>query len=192
MRPMPFLAAACLLFSATHAQADGVFHKLVTRNDASKLERYDATRDVALRSVEKNASASDYAAAKKLLNIQPLSFRGFDLTGDWKCRTTKLGGNPAYVRYAWFQCNVSDDGSGWALTKRTGSQRTMGRFYTASDTALHYIGSFYIAGDSALPYGKNIDSDQVGLAERTGAQSWRISFPEPRFESKFDVLEFRR
>ena len=35
-------------------------------------------------------------------------------------------------------------------------------------------------------------SDQFGYAFRTGANEFRIELPAPRYESKLDILEFRR
>jgi hypothetical protein len=42
------------------------------------------------------------------------------------------------------------------------------------------------------PYGSGPDSDQFGYAFRTGAKTFRIELPAPRYESKLDILEFRR
>ena len=87
---------------------------------------------------------------------------------------------------------VSDDGSGWMLEKVSGSQRTRGRFYDLDDRLLAYLGSFYVAGETPQPYGSGPDSDQFAYALRTGAESFRLEFPSPRYESKLDIIELRR
>ena len=98
------------------------------------------------------------------------SFAGLDLTGNWQCRTIKLGGIGDLVIYDWFKCRVTDDGSGWRLEKLTGSQRMAGRFYDDGDKRMIYLGSFFIAGDPIKPYGSGPETDQVGYAFRTGAE----------------------
>ena len=118
--------------------------------------------------------------------------RDFDLTGDWQCRTIKAGGLSQLVVYGWFRCRVTDDGSGWMLTKLTGSQRTTGRFYDDGDQRLIYLGSYSVNDDKPKPYGSGPQSDQIGYAFRDGEAAWRIEFPAPYYESKLDILELRR
>lgn len=48
------------------------------------------------------------------------------------------------------------------------------------------------AGDAPAPYGAGPRSDQVGYAFRGGKSAWRIELPSPFYESKLDILEFRR
>jgi hypothetical protein len=191
MKIRAWLLAVLLALPAAHARADGVVQKLITPADKSRLENYEATRKEALQEAKAGAPA-DGAELDGILARQTLPFSDFDMVGDWQCRTIKAGGLAELVVYGWFKCRVSDDGSGWMLEKVSGSQRTKGRFYTESDTRLIYLGSFHIAGDAAKPYGSGPESDQVGYAFHTGPQAWRIEFPAPYYESKLDILEFRR
>ena len=114
------------------------------------------------------------------------------MTGNWQCRTIKTGGQLPLVIYGWFKCRVTDDGSGWKLEKISGSQRTTGRFYDESDRRLIYLGSQYVNEEKPKPYGSGAETDQVGYAFRTGPKEWRIELPAPHYESKLDILEFRR
>ena len=123
---------------------------------------------------------------------QPQSFRGLDLTGDWQCRTIKSGGIAELIVYGWFRCRVTDDGSGWMLTKLSGSQRTTGRFYDDGHARLIYLGSLSVNDEPAKPYGSGPGSDQIGYAYRTGGEAWRIEFPAPYYDSAFGILQFRR
>jgi hypothetical protein len=191
MKIRVWLLAALLALPAAHVHADGVVQKLITPADKTRLENYEATRKEALEEAKAGAPA-DVAELDRILADPPLPFADFDMVGDWQCRTIKAGGLAELVVYGWFKCRVSDDGSGWMLEKVSGSQRTKGRFYTESDTRLIYLGSFHIAGDPAKPYGSGPESDQVGYAFRTGPLAWRIEFPAPHYESKLDILEFRR
>ena len=67
-----------------------------------------------------------------------------------------------------------------------------GRLYTESERRLIYLGSGFVAGEPVEPYGSGPKSDQVGYAFLAGPKSWRIEFPAPYYESKLDILEFRR
>jgi hypothetical protein len=191
MKFRAWLVAALLVFPSVKAHADGVVQKLITPADQARLENYEATRNEALKETRDGAPA-DVAEIDSVLAAEPVSWTDFDMTGDWQCRTVKAGGPAKLVVYGWFKCRVSDDGSGWMLEKMNGSQRTKGRFYTESDTRLIYLGSFHVVADAAKPYGSGPESDQVGYAFRTGPAAWRIEFPAPHYESKLDILEFRR
>ncbi|MGB3388921.1 MAG: DUF4893 domain-containing protein [Pseudaminobacter sp.] len=181
-----------LALTASQGLATGEIESLITPADRARLAEFDATRSAAIEEARKDGSEKDVAKLDTILAKEPVSFAEFDMTGEWRCRTIKAGGPAPLVIYGWFKCHVTDDGSGWMLEKLTGSQRTKGRFFTESDTRLTYLGSFYVAGEKAEPYGSGPDSDQAGYALRTGTNEWRIEFPAPRYESKFDILEFRR
>jgi hypothetical protein len=186
------VVAGILMIAPASASATGEIESLITDNDRARLEAFEATRAEAVEEARAGGSEEDIYTLDRILDRPKLNFDGFDMTGDWECRTIKAGGFASLVIYSWFRCRVTDDGSGWRLEKLSGSQRTAGRFFTESDTALTYLGSFYIAGETQPPYGAGPDSDQVGRAFRSGDDRWRIEFPAPRYESKLDILEFRR
>lgn len=186
------MPAALFLSLAMPAQADGEMDKIITAADKGRLARFAATKFEALAEARKGGDPAEFAALGETLAKPELAFNDFDMTGNWQCRTTKVGGISPLVVYGWFRCRVTDDGSGWVLEKRSGSQRTKGRFYTVSDTRLAYLGVGYVNDDPAPPYGQGPASDQAGYATRTGPNEWRIEFPAPAYESKLDILEFRR
>ena len=183
----------CLLICAVSAtaRADGEVQKLMTASDRQRFLQYGLTREGALEEA-RNGLPEEVAILDGLLAKPLLSFSGFDMTGDWRCRTIKVGGLSPLVVYGWFKCRVSDDGSGWRLKKLSGSQRTTGRFFDDGDKRLIYLGAGSVNNDPAPAYGIGPESDQVGYAFRTGPSEWRIEFPAPHYESKLDVLEFRR
>jgi hypothetical protein len=185
------IAALGMLMASLPAFATGEIVDLITEADEARLEAYDQTLSDALKSARTNGSADDIAAVDAVVEAPSMSFDGLDLTGRWQCRTMKLGGAAGLVVYGWFACEVTDDGSGWRLTKITGSQRTVGRFFTESDTRLTYLGSFHVAGEAPKPYGSGPESDQAGYVTRTGERSWWIGLPKPYYESEFDILELR-
>jgi hypothetical protein len=186
------LAAALLALAAGQALADGEFQKLITAADRERMQQYGETRKQALAEAKSAGAAADLAILDKMIAKPLQSWAGFDMTGNWQCRTTKVGGFGQLTVYDWFKCRVTDDGSGWLLEKVSGSQRTKGRFFDDADKRLTYLGSFYVDGDPIKPYGSGPDSDQFGYAFRTGGKEWRIEFPAPRYESKLDILEFRK
>jgi hypothetical protein len=177
---------------AAPALADGVVQKLMTPSDKAKLEKYGETRKAAIAAAQKGEPA-EVKEFNALLARPLVAFSDKDLTGNWKCRTIKAGGDfGVLVIYGWFKCKVGDDGSGWVLEKLTGSQRTKGRFYDDNAKRAIYLGSFFVEGDPVLPYGSGPKSDQVGYAFRTGPNAWRLELPAPYYESNLDILEFKR
>lgn len=186
------ICAALLLVASDPAFADGVVQKLITPPDQARLSKYDATVKIAFDEVQKTGTPDQRARVEALAALPKRSFEGLDLSGNWQCRVTKVASIAALVTYDWFKCRVSDDGSGWKLDKLNGSQRVTGRFYDDGPTRMIFLGSGYIAGNKPKPYGGGKESDQVGYAFRSGQQSWRIEFPAPFYESKLDIIEFRR
>jgi hypothetical protein len=184
--------ALALAAFVSPALATGEIETLITRADRDRLSGFDAAKAKALAEARAGGSAQDVATLNEVVSAEHLPFEGFDMTGDWQCRTIKAGGLAQLVVYGWFRCQVTDDGSGWALKKLTGSQRTTGRFFTNSDVELTYLGSGSVNEETPLPYGAGPDTDQAGHAYRTAEDAWQIEFPSPRYESKFDILQLKR
>lgn len=186
--------ASILLIACTAiAHADGAITRIITKPDQMKLDNYEETRSTAIDEARKGGAVTDVKHLEEILAKPHLPFsQDFDMTGEWKCRTAKLGNEPALVIYGWFKCRVTDDGSGWTLEKTSGSQRTKGRFYTESDKRLTYLGVGYVAGEKPRNYSAGPDVDQVGYAYRTAKNEFRIEFPAPARESVMDILELKR
>ncbi len=183
---------ATLALGGGSAFADGAADRLMTAADKARLAAYGETRHQALGEARAGGTAADLAVLDAAVAPAPVAFSGLDVTGNWQCRTIKVGGLLPLVVYDWFKCRVSNDGPGWMLEKVSGSQRTKGRLYTESERRLIYLGSGFVAGEPAKPYGSGPKNDKVGYAFLAGPKSWRIEFPAPYYESKLDILEFRR
>lgn len=191
MTPRLLIAALGFLCFALPAYADGEVQKLITPADKARLDKYGETRKAALE----EAKAGDPAEVSELnaLLAKPLvAFSDKDLTGNWQCRTIKVGDIGPLVIYGWFKCKVSDDGSGWRLEKISGSQRTTGRFFDDGEKRAIYLGSGYVNDNKPKRYGSGPESDQVGYAFRNSANAWRIEFPAPYYESHLDIMELKR
>ncbi|MGB3501018.1 MAG: DUF4893 domain-containing protein [Mesorhizobium sp.] len=177
---------------ASVALATGEIESLITPADRARLEAFEATRAEALKEAHDRQPDAQTATLDEVAGAKPVSWQGYDITGDWRCRTIKVGGLAQLVVYGWFKCRVSDDGSGWALEKLTGSQKTNGRFFDDGDTRMTYLGSFAVNDDPFPKYGAGPDTDQAGYAFRIDENRWRIELPAPRYESKLDILELAR
>lgn len=188
-----FTALFLTLAASTAALADGALDKRLTAFDKDRLARFDATLTEALGEARAGGAAEDLKLLDEALAGKPLALaEGFDPTGDWKCRTMKLGGTLPLTVYGWFKCRISDDGSGWMLEKLTGSQRTKGMFYTLSANRLAYAGAGFVADEKPRRYGDDARQNQVAIAERRAENRIILMFPAPQVESKLDVLVLER
>lgn len=114
--------------------------------------------------------------------------------GLYNCAITKLSGPDdrglPFIAYPAFRCRVTQDDSRLHFTKLTGSQRTTGWIYRASDRHSVYLGtSFYGYENKAVPYRETKERDQAAVVQRIGASRWRMVFPNPYYESVVDVME---
>lgn len=191
MRKILFTLLACVA-AAGIARADGALPKLLTPFDKARLEAVDTTVAAALAEARSGGSPADVAVLDQALAGTPLDIAGYDMSGNWKCRTIKAGGALPLTVYPWFACRISDDGAGARLEKLTGSQRTQGAFYTLSDTRLAYLGAGYVAAEAPRRYGQDAKQDQVAIAERRGKNRIVLLFPAPHYESKLDILVLER
>ena len=174
------------------ARADGSVAGLLTTGDKARISRFDATRAAAVSAAKSTGAPADVAVLEGVLSGRLLSVRSADLTGDWRCRTLKLGKSAGLVVYGWFRCRIVDDGAGWRLDKLTGSQRVSGRFYDDGETRMIFAGALSLADEPRQAYGRPGARNQVALAVRPGPDRLRLEFPEPEFESAFDVMELER
>jgi len=174
------------------ARADGALPRLITPADQSRLQQFDAVRADALAQARQGGSAADLAELEAAMAGDALPLQGIDLTGDWRCRTLKLGKSLPLVVHGWFRCRIDDDGAGWRLRKLDGSQRTTGRFYDLGNERMAYLGVSTLGGQRPANYGSDPDRNQVAVAVVPGPDRLRLEFPLPRVESLFDVMELRR
>lgn len=187
------LVFLALVAASSFARADGEIIWVITVGDQMKLDKFDSTLKEAVGEAKAGGSAADVKILEETLAGKPTSIEaGPDPAGEWRCRTIKAGGTVPLAVYGWFKCRISDDGTGWILEKTTGSQRTRGKFYTASDTRLTYLGAGHVASEEPRKYGQTPWHNQVAYAERRGDKRILLMFPAPNFESKLDILELQR
>ena len=178
---------------ASPALATGAIVSIISAEDQLRLEHFDAVRVEAVKQAEAAGSVADLAILKDALAGAAIPLKGFDATGPWRCRMLKLGGaGPGLVVYPWFACKISDDGAGWFLEKTSGSQRTSGRFYDDGNNRMIYLGARTVNNDPKRKYRDDPLYDDVAYATRTAEKRLVLQFPEPRFESKLDMLVLER
>ena len=109
--------------------------------DQQRLVKLDESREKGLAEA---ASGGDMSAIHEALDAAPAAISGDALTGEWRCRTMKLGGMAPSVVYTWFKCRISNRGGGLFLEKLTGSQRMGGYLYPDAN------GFVYLGATSAM------------------------------------------
>ena len=188
-----FALALSLLALAGPAWADGAVLSKMTKDDAARLEGYEATRAKAIAEARATGAPKDVAELDKALAGKPENLRNVSLEGNWRCRTIKLGGmEPKLVVYGWFKCRLHGDDAGLWLDKTTGSQRTRGLFYDDGDTRMIYLGKLHYGYEQPGLYRQDQTRNQIAYAQLVAKNRMRLEFPAPRYESLLDIMELER
>ncbi|QFT59026.1 hypothetical protein FIU94_09320 [Sulfitobacter sp. THAF37] len=192
----PLLTTLALLIWAAPAAAQVDLRP----TDAARLDRFDASAGRAILQALAGGAPGDVAALATALSGTPQVAFDETLSGDWSCRTMKLGGISALVVYTDFKCRFSlrADGS-FAFEKLTGSQLTRGTITFREGRAV-YVGVGYVSEEDPAAYADlpaDFTSDgrvqtDVAVFERVSPTRARLMFPAPAVESDFDILELTR
>lgn len=210
MRDKPFfraaLAAAMLIIAANASAVQASdqnagWRDVATQRDRARIRGWRTAWTQALGQARR-AHRAEIAAAGALLEPDAALTQPAPPPGDYRCRTLKLGaqrpGLLDWVAYPWYACRIArDPGSGAGaggealrLTRLGGSQRPVGRLYSAGIRRMIFLGSLQLGDErQVLPYGADADRDLAGILERVGERRWRLVFPRPTFESILDVIE---
>ena len=167
--------------------------------DANRLDGYTTSAGNALLQALSGGGADDITALTRALSGTPQVAFDETLSGDWTCRTMKLGGISPLVIYTPFKCRFSIGPQGFDFEKLSGSQRTKGTVLLRDGRAI-YAGVGYVAGQTPPAYSDlpaDFTSDgsvqtQVAVFERVSETRARLLFPSPAVESDFDILELTR
>ena len=192
----PSALGACALPRETVPAAIGgtSWRDVATDEDRERLRNW---RSVWLDAIEGARSAGHGAdIAREGALLQPdLAFdRPLPPTGEYRCRTIKVGSQRAdgleYIAYPAFSCRIAADGGVVRFTKRGGSQRPIGVILPDNERRHIFLGTLQLGDEtSALQYGRDRERDLIATVERVGEARWRLAFPSPHFESLLDVLE---
>jgi len=161
--------------------------------DAARMERFDATRASALTEALGTQDVDARTTLETILTGTPLyAVDADDLTGQWRCRTIKLGGLSQLLIYSYFSCTITAQGDTYRFSKATGSQRTSGTIFRHDNGAWLYRGAFHYGYEEPMAYDDNRERNEVARVLILHDGRIRLEFPEPAFESRFDILELVR
>ena len=164
-----------------------------------RLEQFDAALGQALKRAMALGRRGDIDLVQEALEGPAIPALRTSLSGDWTCRTIKMGGDVPLVAYAPFQCRFTPDGDGFIFEKLTGSQLTRGRV-DLRDGQMVYLGVGYVADVDPMDYTDLPEGDfdsgerqpEVALVEQSDGDRARLLFPLPTRESVFDILHLTR
>jgi hypothetical protein len=193
MRAFTALTFICLMITPLAAEPD------LRPQEAARLDRYEQTVGNALLQALARGKARDVAALTQALSGTPQVAFDQSLSGEWRCRTLKLGGPSALTVYTNFKCTFTIEPDGFVFEKRTGSQRTKGKITYREGSAI-YVGMGYVADATAPDYADLPDDfisndriqTQIAIFERVNETRARLLFPAPLADSDFDILELTR
>lgn len=185
-----------LMVSATPALAGWQEH--ATPHDVQRLTNLAAARAQGLRQAQ-GASDADLATVRAVLNRNTQSPDLKSLTGNWRCRSIKLGGMERVKIFGWFTCRIGERDSKPYFEKANGSQHLRGALYL-TENGFVFLGGMNAAKDKPADYSgarpslgaATTPSDVAGLLSLTGPNTARLEFPNPAQESTFDVIELKR
>jgi hypothetical protein len=169
------------------------WHILATEDDRSRLRRWRQAWTEALAGA-RPAHAAEIAGEGALLDPDA-ALPGARLpTGDYRCRTIKLGtrqaGAAPYRVYPAVRCRVGAQSARLRLTALDGPQRPIGILFPDTGRRLIFLGTLQLGDEAlALRYSRDTERDMIGIVERVGENRWRLVFPYPHFESLLDVIE---
>lgn len=168
--------------------------------DVFRLNTFDSAFGVSVRRAYAFGEDADLAVLDAALRGTPIDA---DPTGEWNCRTIKLGELVEVIAYRNFRCQITRQEDGvYELEKLTGSQRSVG-LIRDFDGAYVYTGVGYVDGEPALRYDdmpldvqNPVEPGQthavVGVFEIMGSNRARLMQPWPILESQFDILYLTR
>jgi len=189
-----FALAVVAALIATNAVAQEI-----RQQEQARLNRFERVAGTAILEAMARGSKGDVAALATALSGTPQVAFDPSLRGEWRCRTIKLGGNPALVVYSNFKCRMTLDNTGVVFEKLSGSQRTQGRIEMRNGRAV-YLGVGFVAAETPQAYGdlaadfegSGTITPDVAVFERVSETRARLMFPAPINESDFDILVLTR
>jgi hypothetical protein len=170
------------------------YKQVIAEKDRVRLRDWRKTFVNALEAARKAGHSAEIAGEGALLEPDAQLAGPAIPNGMYRCRVVKLGaketGNLDYVAYAPFACRVRAERTLQRLTKLSGSQRYVGLIFPGDAIRNVFLGTLVLGDERrSMQYGQDDSRDVAGYLERIGPNRWRLLMPEPRFESKIDVME---
>ena len=170
------------------------YRQIIHEDDRVRLRDWRTSFTEALASARAAGHGTDIDREGALLGPDAALTQPALPNGMYRCRVIKLGAkqpeNLTFVSYPAFTCRVRAERELQRLTKLTGSQRYVGLIFPGDALRNIFLGTLVLGDETrALQYGQDEQRDVAGYVERIGPQRWRMIMPEPRFESRIDVME---
>ncbi|MCJ8191657.1 DUF4893 domain-containing protein [Sphingomicrobium aestuariivivum] len=170
------------------------WRQVVSDADESRLRTWRSTFGAALAEARDKGYGAQVDALGAVGDPDLLLGLGPVPEGDFRCRTIKLGtqggGTLAYVDYPWFDCRIRPEEDLFGLAKLTGSQRPVGLLFPDDAYRQVFLGTLVLGDeDRAMRYGADPQRDMIGALQRIGDNHYRLIIPEPRYESRLDIIE---
>ncbi len=195
------ITLTALLVLSTPALAAENWRDVAHPYDVERIDTLGAAVAKGDAEAEGKGSGYEQAVAKLLMGAPAGDVDKQAITGAWRCRTIKVGGNFAQlVIYGWFKCEIAARGDELFVEKTSGSQKFAGQLYADGPRRMVLLGGGYYGYEGQRTYqaddstdGKSPDNrDKVAVVEMLGPDWLRFVFPYPVRESTYDIVEFRR
>ena len=167
----------------------------VMQDDLDRLRASSATFAAALSEARAAGHGASVDALGKVADPNAALPLGDLPTGNFRCRTIKLGtfegnGNGlAYIDYPFFTCRIRPEQGVHGFAKLTGSQRQVGLLFPDDAYRSVFLGTLVLGDEErAMRYGADPQRDVVGAFQRIGPNEYRLLIPEPRYESRLDII----
>lgn len=190
-------ASGAAIAAATVSVAWAGWENRVSAYDTRRIEKLDEARQKALSEAR---TGRDIQMIHALLDMQARPVTAAWLSGDWRCRTIKVGGMSPDVVYSWFHCRIVGRDGRLMFDKLSGTQRLSGSLYPHESGGFVLLAGLSVdreprhsySGSGAAAGAETTPDDAVGLLDATGPRTARIEFPYPMQESTLDIIEMRR
>ena len=170
------------------------WRKVATQADKARLVRWRNALLAAIASATKDGEGKAIAQEGALLQPDVGLEQPAILSGNYQCRTVKLGRNGVYTKAfsvrAASPCTLTDKGGRMRIATTNGSQRIKGDIFPGNERRQIFLGTTVFGDETrAMDYGRDGIRDMAGSLERIGEQRWRLLLPEPKFDSMMDIIE---
>jgi hypothetical protein len=170
------------------------WREVISEGDRVRLRDWRKTFEEALTAARNAGREAEIAREGPLLDPDAALAGPGIPNGMYRCRVIKLGakqpGNLDYVSYPGFTCQVRAERALQRLTKLSGSQRYVGVVFPGDAIRSVFLGTLVLGDERrAMQYRQDEQRDVAGYVERIGPSRWRLVMPQPRFESRLDVME---
>jgi hypothetical protein len=176
------------------AAAEGMeWRAVAVTADRTRLRNWRKTWVETLDAVRPAASAQ-IAAEGKLFDPDLAVEGPIPTPGPYRCRWFKLGSigraTDPFVAVPAQRCTVWTEGATGGIRFEDGVQRPVAMLLPESTARAMALGSMMLAEEQAPhAYGRDPLRDIAGYIERIDQRRWRLVIPEPRFESRLDVID---